>query len=81
MIIFFKCREFSLKTPFKGSIPNYQVGVYVSRTQYHLILDYSSYRFANEKFNFVIAVSVKDVTKTPNFWRVGAIPLLTLLRS
>jgi hypothetical protein len=30
---------------------------------------------------FVIAVSAKDVTKTPKFWRVGAIPLLTLLRS
>ena len=28
-----------------------------------------------------IAVSVKDVTKTPNLWRVGAVPLLALLRS
>jgi 6-phosphofructokinase len=28
-----------------------------------------------------IAVSVKDVTKSPNLWRVGAVPLLALLRS
>jgi len=34
------------------------------------------------EFNLTgVAVAVKDMTKTPNLWRVGAVPLLSLLRS